>query len=142
MQANILEAWSVLATEEHEAEPPPERLKAAREEVEPGPPTTVYDTDMEHPAVFRFSDEGEAVAAANATSAGLAAYFYSRDVGRCWRVAEALEYGMVGVNEGIISTEVAPFGGIKESGVGREGGDVGADEYTEIKYICMGGIDG
>ena len=91
--------------------------------------------------LFRFSDEEEAVAAANATDAGLAAYFYSRDVGRCWRVAEALEYGMVGVNEGVISTEVAPFGGVKESGMGREGGDVGADEYTEWKYICMGGVD-
>ena len=90
--------------------------------------------------LFRFESEAEAVALANDTPAGLAAYFYSRDVGRCWRVAEALEYGMVGVNEGIISTEVAPFGGIKESGIGREGGYVGADEYTEVKYICMGGI--
>ena len=77
---------------------------------------------------------------ANDTTSGLAAYFYTRDVGRVFRVSQALEYGMVGVNEGIISTEVAPFGGIKESGVGREGAACGMDEYTETKYICVGGL--
>ncbi|HEY5788983.1 MAG TPA: succinate-semialdehyde dehydrogenase [Gammaproteobacteria bacterium] len=90
--------------------------------------------------LFRFHDETEAVAMANATEFGLACYFYSRDIGRCWRVAEALEYGMVGVNEGIISTELAPFGGVKESGLGREGSRHGIEEYLEMKYLCMGGI--
>ncbi|HEY5718590.1 MAG TPA: NAD-dependent succinate-semialdehyde dehydrogenase [Motiliproteus sp.] len=90
--------------------------------------------------VFRFSDEAEAVRIANDTPFGLAAYFYSRDIGRVWRVAEALEYGMVGINEGIISTEVAPFGGVKESGIGREGSKYGIDDFVEIKYLCMGGI--
>ncbi len=90
--------------------------------------------------VFRFSTEQEAITLANATVFGLAAYFYSRDVGRCWRVAEALEYGMVGINEGLISTEVAPFGGVKESGMGREGSRYGLEAYTEIKYLCYGGI--
>ncbi|MBP0048992.1 NAD-dependent succinate-semialdehyde dehydrogenase [Marinobacterium sp. AK62] len=90
--------------------------------------------------VFRFTDEQEAVAMANATEYGLAAYFYSRDLGRCWRVGEALEYGMVGINEGIISTEVAPFGGVKASGLGREGARQGLEEYLECKYMLMGGI--
>lgn len=90
--------------------------------------------------VFRFTEESEAVALANDTPFGLAAYFYSRDIGRVWRVAEALEYGMVGINEGLISTEVAPFGGIKESGIGREGSRYGIDDFVEIKYLCMGGI--
>ncbi|MGF6272370.1 succinate-semialdehyde dehydrogenase/glutarate-semialdehyde dehydrogenase [Massilia sp. UYP11] len=90
--------------------------------------------------VFRFSTEQEAVEMANDTEFGLAAYFYGRDIGRVWRVAEALEYGMVGINEGLISTEVAPFGGIKESGNGREGSHYGIDDYLEIKYLCMGGI--
>jgi succinate-semialdehyde dehydrogenase/glutarate-semialdehyde dehydrogenase len=90
--------------------------------------------------LFRFSTEEEAIALANDTDAGLAAYFYSRDIGRIWRVAEALEYGMVGINEGIISTEVAPFGGVKESGLGREGSKYGIDEFTELKYLCMGGL--
>ena len=72
---------------------------------------------------------------------GLAAYFYSRDIGRIWRVAEALEYGIVGINEGIISTEIAPFGGMKESGIGREGSKYGIEEFLEVKYLCMGGID-
>jgi len=88
----------------------------------------------------RFSSEEEAIALANNTSYGLAAYFYTRDLGRAWRVAEALEYGMVGINEGIISTEVAPFGGVKESGIGREGSKYGIDEYLEIKYVCLGGL--
>ncbi|MCK5717487.1 MAG: NAD-dependent succinate-semialdehyde dehydrogenase [Thiomargarita sp.] len=90
--------------------------------------------------LFRFKTEEEAIRLANDTPFGLAAYFYSRDLGRAWRVSEALEYGMVGVNEGIISTEVAPFGGVKESGLGREGSKYGIDDFLEIKYICMGGI--
>ncbi|OED39061.1 succinate-semialdehyde dehydrogenase (NADP(+)) [Chromatiales bacterium (ex Bugula neritina AB1)] len=90
--------------------------------------------------VFRFTEEAEGIAMANATEFGLAAYFYSRDINRVWRVAEALESGIVGINEGIISTEVAPFGGIKESGVGREGSRYGIDDYLEIKYLCMGGV--
>ena len=90
--------------------------------------------------LFRFHEEREAVDLANDTPFGLASYFYSRDIGRCWRVAEALETGMVGVNEGIISTELAPFGGVKESGLGREGSKYGLDEFVEIKYLCLGGI--
>jgi succinate-semialdehyde dehydrogenase / glutarate-semialdehyde dehydrogenase len=92
--------------------------------------------------VFRFHTVEEAIRMANDTEYGLAAYFYSRDVARCWRVAEALEYGMVGINEGIISTEVAPFGGVKESGFGREGSRYGMDEYLEMKYLCFGGVTG
>ena len=84
--------------------------------------------------------EEEAIAMANDTEFGLASYFYTRDVGRVWRVGEALEYGIVGINEGIISTEVAPFGGVKESGLGREGSHYGLDDFMEIKYMCMGGI--
>ncbi|OIR03526.1 glutarate-semialdehyde dehydrogenase DavD [mine drainage metagenome] len=90
--------------------------------------------------LFRFRTDEEAIRMANDTEFGLAAYFYSRDIGRVWRVAEALEYGIVGINEGIISTEVAPFGGVKESGVGREGSKYGIEDYLEIKYLCMGGI--
>ena len=90
--------------------------------------------------VFRFSREEEVVAMANDTEYGLAAYFYARDLGRVFRVAEALEYGMVAVNEGILSTEVAPFGGYKESGIGREGSKYGLDEYLEIKYTLLGGL--
>jgi succinate-semialdehyde dehydrogenase/glutarate-semialdehyde dehydrogenase len=91
-------------------------------------------------ACFRFHTEEEAIAAANDTPFGLSAYFYTRDLGRAWRVAEALESGMVGINEGILSTEVAPFGGVKESGLGREGSKYGLDEYTELKYMMMGGL--
>ena len=91
--------------------------------------------------LFRFSSEEEAIAMANDTEFGLACYFYSRDVGRVWRVGEGLEYGIVGINEGIISNEMAPFGGVKESGQGREGSKYGLDDYLEIKYMCMGGID-
>lgn len=87
--------------------------------------------------LFRFADEADAIALANATEYGLAGYFYSRDIGRIWRVAEALEYGIVGINTGIISNEVAPFGGIKQSGIGREGSKYGIDDYLEIKYVCM-----
>ncbi len=88
--------------------------------------------------VFRFHDEDEALALANDTPFGLAAYVYTRDLGRAWRVGEALEYGMVGVNEGIISNERAPFGGIKESGQGREGSRYGIEDYLEVKYMCLG----
>lgn len=90
--------------------------------------------------LFRFETEDQAIEMANNTEFGLAAYFFSRDIGRIWRVAEALEYGMVGINEGIISTEVAPFGGYKESGLGREGAREGLHEFLETKYLCMGGI--
>ena len=105
------------------------QMKIAREEVF-GPVAPL----------FRFDSEEQAIAMANDTEYGLASYFYTRDIGRIWRVAEGLEYGIVGVNEGIISTEVAPFGGMKESGIGREGSKYGAEEYCEIKYVCMGGI--
>ena len=91
--------------------------------------------------LFRFETEEEAIAMANDTEFGLACYFYARDVGRIWRVAEGLEYGIVGINEGIISNEMAPFGGVKESGQGREGSKYGLDDYLEIKYMCLGGID-
>jgi succinate-semialdehyde dehydrogenase/glutarate-semialdehyde dehydrogenase len=88
----------------------------------------------------RFSTEAEAVRIANDTPYGLAAYFYSRDTGRVWRVGEALEYGIVGVNTGFISTEVAPFGGVKESGIGREGSSYGVDDWVELKYWALGGL--
>jgi succinate-semialdehyde dehydrogenase/glutarate-semialdehyde dehydrogenase len=91
--------------------------------------------------LFQFKTEADAIAIANDTQFGLAAYFYGRDVARVWRVAEALEYGIVGINTGLISTEVAPFGGVKESGLGREGSKYGIDEYLEIKYLCFGGIN-
>ncbi len=91
--------------------------------------------------LFRFKTEEEAIRMANDTPFGLASYFYSRDIGRVWRVAEGLEYGIVGINEGLISNEMAPFGGVKESGQGREGSKYGLDDYLEIKYLCMGGIE-
>jgi succinate-semialdehyde dehydrogenase/glutarate-semialdehyde dehydrogenase len=106
------------------------RMKLAREETF-GPVA----------AVFRFDTEEEAISLANDTESGLSAYFYARDIGRVWRVAAALEAGMVGINEGIISTEVAPFGGVKESGLGREGSKYGIEEYLETKYLLMGGLD-
>ena len=90
--------------------------------------------------LFKFTDEAEVVAMANDSEFGLAAYFYSRDLARVWRVAEALESGMVGINTGLISTEVAPFGGVKQSGLGREGSKYGTEDYLEIKYLCMGEI--
>jgi succinate-semialdehyde dehydrogenase/glutarate-semialdehyde dehydrogenase len=90
--------------------------------------------------VARFRTEEDAIAIANNTPYGLAAYFYSRDVGRVWRVSERLEYGIVGINTGLISTEVAPFGGMKESGIGREGSKYGIDEWLEVKYLCVGGV--
>jgi succinate-semialdehyde dehydrogenase/glutarate-semialdehyde dehydrogenase len=91
--------------------------------------------------VFRFDTEEEAIEMANDTEFGLAGYFYTRDIGRVWRVAEALDCGIVGINEGLISNETAPFGGIKESGSGREGSKYGMDDYLETKYLCMGGIE-
>jgi succinate-semialdehyde dehydrogenase/glutarate-semialdehyde dehydrogenase len=90
--------------------------------------------------VYRFSSEDDVIAMANASPFGLASYFYARDLGRVWRVAEALEAGMVGVNTGLITVEVAPFGGVKESGLGREGSHHGMEEFIEIKYIMMAGI--
>jgi len=107
------------------------------------PSMRVFNEEIFGPVapLFKFSTEEEAIELANQTPFGLAAYFYSRDVGRIWRVSEALEYGMVGVNTGIISNEMAPFGGVKESGQGREGSKYGLDDYLEIKSITMGGID-
>jgi succinate-semialdehyde dehydrogenase/glutarate-semialdehyde dehydrogenase len=90
--------------------------------------------------VFKFKTEDEAITLANDTEFGLASYFYTKDINRIWRVSEALEYGMVGINEGVISNEVAPFGGVKESGLGREGSHYGIDDFMELKYICMGGL--
>ncbi|OGU14691.1 MAG: succinate-semialdehyde dehydrogenase (NADP(+)) [Geobacteraceae bacterium GWC2_53_11] len=90
--------------------------------------------------VFKFDSDEEAIRMANDTEFGLAAYFYSRDISRVWKTAEALEYGMVGINTGLISTEVAPFGGVKESGIGREGSKYGIEEFVEVKYLCLGGI--
>ncbi len=91
--------------------------------------------------LISFKDDAEVIELANRTEFGLASYFYSRDIGRIWRVAEALEYGMVGVNTGLITTEVAPFGGMKQSGLGREGSKYGVEEFVEVKYVCFGGID-
>jgi succinate-semialdehyde dehydrogenase / glutarate-semialdehyde dehydrogenase len=90
--------------------------------------------------VFRFQSEAEAIRMANDTEFGLAAYVYTRDIGRIWRTGEALEYGIVGINEGVPSTEAAPFGGMKESGLGREGSYYGIEDYLEVKYLCLGGI--
>ena len=90
--------------------------------------------------INRFASEEEAVRIANDTPYGLAAYFYSQSMNRVWRVSEALEYGILGINTGFISTEVAPFGGLKESGIGREGSKYGIDEWLEIKYLSMGGV--
>ena len=91
--------------------------------------------------IIKFKSEEEVIEMANDSKYGLAGYFYSRDIGKIWRVAEALEYGMIGINAGVISTEVAPFGGIKESGIGREGAAEGIDEYLETKYLCMDGLN-
>ena len=91
-------------------------------------------------AITSFDTEDEAVRLANDSEFGLASYLYTRDIGRVWRVSEALEYGMVGINEGIISNEMAPFGGVKESGSGREGSKYGIDDYLEIKYLLVGGL--
>jgi succinate-semialdehyde dehydrogenase/glutarate-semialdehyde dehydrogenase len=91
--------------------------------------------------IIKFDTEAQAIEMANDTEVGLTSYLYTRDIGRIWRVSEALEYGMVGINEGIISNEMAPFGGVKQSGMGREGSKYGLDDYLEIKYLCMGGLD-
>jgi succinate-semialdehyde dehydrogenase / glutarate-semialdehyde dehydrogenase len=103
----------------------------------------VYNEEIFGPVapIFKFKTEADAIRIGNDTPFGLSAYFYSRDIGRIWRVAEGLDYGIVGINEGIISTEVAPFGGVKESGIGREGSKYGIDDYLEIKYLCMGGVN-
>jgi succinate-semialdehyde dehydrogenase/glutarate-semialdehyde dehydrogenase len=90
--------------------------------------------------LFRFESDEEGIQMANDTEFGLASYFYSRDVGRAWRAAEALDCGIVGINTGLISNEVAPFGGVKQSGLGREGSHYGMDEFLEIKYLCFGGL--
>jgi succinate-semialdehyde dehydrogenase/glutarate-semialdehyde dehydrogenase len=107
-----------------------------------GPEMAICQDEIFAPvvAVQRFNDEEEAVAAANNTEAGLAAYFYTQDIARTWRVGEALEYGIVGINEGLISNAMAPFGGVKQSGFGREGSKYGLDDYLEIKYLCLGGL--
>ena len=91
--------------------------------------------------ISRFTTEDEAIRMANDTPYGLPSYFYSRDMSRIWRVSEALEYGILGINTGVISTEVAPFGGMKESGIGREGSKYGIDDWLETKYLCMAGVD-
>ena len=103
----------------------------------------VYNEEIFGPIapIFKFKTEEEAIRIGNDTPFGLSAYFYARDMGRIWRVSEGLDYGIVGINEGIISTEVAPFGGMKESGIGREGSKYGIDDYLEIKYLCMGGVN-
>lgn len=103
----------------------------------------VYNEEIFGPIapLFKFKTEEEAIRIGNDTPFGLSAYFYARDIGRVWRVAEGLDYGIVGINEGIISTEVAPFGGVKESGIGREGSKYGIDDYLEIKYLNMGGVN-
>jgi succinate-semialdehyde dehydrogenase/glutarate-semialdehyde dehydrogenase len=90
--------------------------------------------------LFRFKTEEEGIAMANDTEFGLAAYFYARDIGRIWRVGEGIESGMVGINTGLLSNEVAPFGGVKQSGIGREGSKYGIEEFLEVKYLCMGGV--
>ncbi|MBT6643537.1 MAG: aldehyde dehydrogenase family protein, partial [Planctomycetaceae bacterium] len=90
--------------------------------------------------IFKFDDESDVVRLANDTDFGLASYFYSNDISRCFRIAEAIECGMIGINTGMLSTAAAPFGGVKSSGVGREGGRYGLEEYQELKYICLGGI--
>jgi succinate-semialdehyde dehydrogenase/glutarate-semialdehyde dehydrogenase len=109
-------------------------------EVTPEMKVTQEETFGPLAPLFRFKTEEEAIQLANDTEFGLASYFYARDLGRVWRVAEALESGIVGINTGIISTEVAPFGGVKESGIGREGSKYGMDDFLEIKYLCMGGV--
>ena len=103
----------------------------------------VYNEEIFGPIapIFKFKTEAEAIRIGNDTPFGLSAYFYARDIGRIWRVSEGLDFGIVGINEGVISTEVAPFGGVKESGIGREGSKYGIDDYLEIKYLCMGGVN-
>jgi len=107
-------------------------------DVKPGMKIAHEETFGPLAGVIRFTDEADAVAQANDSEFGLASYFYARDLSRVWRVAEALEAGIIGINTGVISTEVAPFGGVKQSGLGREGSRHGLDDYMEIKYLCMG----
>lgn len=109
-------------------------------DVVPGMKVAKEETFGPMAPLFRFTSDDEVIAMANDTEFGLAAYFYSRDIGRVWRVAEALEYGMVGINTGILSNEAAPFGGVKQSGLGREGSYYGLDDYMVVKYLCMGGV--
>ena len=109
-------------------------------EVTPDMKVTKEETFGPVAPLFRFRTEQDGIALANDTEFGLAAYFYARDVGRIWRVGEGLESGMVGINTGLISNEVAPFGGVKQSGIGREGSKYGIEEYLEVKYLCMGGL--
>ena len=109
-------------------------------DVTPAMRVSVEETFGPVAPLFRFADEAEVIDLANASEFGLASYFFSRDIGRVWRVAEALEVGIVGVNTGLISNELVPFGGVKQSGLGREGSKYGIDDYLEIKYICMGGL--
>ncbi len=109
-------------------------------DVTPAMRVSVEETFGPVAPLFRFADEAEVIGLANASEFGLASYFFSRDIGRVWRVAEALEVGIVGVNTGLISNELVPFGGVKQSGLGREGSKYGIDDYLEIKYICMGGL--
>ena len=109
--------------------------------VPPDAAMSVEETFGPVAGIARFGSEDDVIRQANDTPYGLAAYFYSRDLGRVWRVSEGLEYGIVGINTGFISTEVAPFGGVKESGIGREGSKYGIEEWLEIKYLCMGGVD-
>jgi len=109
-------------------------------DVTPAMRVSVEETFGPVAPLFRFADEAEVIGLANASEFGLASYFFSRDIGRVWRVAEALEVGIVGVNTGLISNELVPFGGVKQSGLGREGSKYGIEDYLEIKYICMGGL--
>jgi succinate-semialdehyde dehydrogenase/glutarate-semialdehyde dehydrogenase len=108
--------------------------------IEPSMSMTFEETFGPVAGITRFHDEAEAIALANDTPYGLAAYFYARDIGRIWRVSEGLETGIVGINTGFVSNEVSPFGGVKESGIGREGSKYGIEEWMEVKYLCMGGI--
>jgi succinate-semialdehyde dehydrogenase/glutarate-semialdehyde dehydrogenase len=107
------------------------------------PDMRVFEEEIFGPVapLYRFEDEQQAIALANDTNYGLAAYFYTQNLNRVWRVAEALEYGIIGINEGVTSSEIAPFGGMKESGIGREGSKYGIDDYVELKYLCLGGLD-
>jgi succinate-semialdehyde dehydrogenase/glutarate-semialdehyde dehydrogenase len=106
-------------------------------DVDPGMLVAREETFGPIAPLFRFQTEAEAISLANATEFGLAAYFFTRDLARAWRVSEALEYGLVGINTGLVSTAVAPFGGVKQSGLGREGSRYGIEEYLEIKYVCL-----
>ncbi len=156
-QGPLIDAKAVAKVEEHVADAVAKGAKVARggkrhslggtfyeptvlTDVTPAMSVAREETFGPVAPLFRFDTEAQAIAMANDTEFGLAAYLYTRDLGRSWRVSEALEYGIVGLNTGLISTEVAPFGGVKESGTGREGSKYGILDYTEIKYLCVGGI--